>query len=154
MKELDEYRKALINKLLSRANDFRAACLAVKDPFAPLDVDGWNTHQIATHVRDVDHLVYGLRVRQTITNDNPVFLNFDGDTYMREHYAPSESLQKMLDEFVNSVNELASLLRAQPAEAWARVSHHEKLGKDLTMQLWVERNLAHIEEHLETVTGK
>jgi len=31
------------------------------------------------------------------------------------------------------------------------VSRHTTLGSGLTLQSWVEKDLAHIEEHLETV---
>ena len=151
MKELDDYRKQLIDKLVASAETFRAACLAVQDPFAPLQPDDWNVHQLATHTRDVNQLVYGLRARRTIEEDNPEFSNFDGNEYMREHYAAHEPLSEILDGFVTSTQALADLLRALPAEAWSRVSRHEKLGNGLTLQLWVERSLAHIEEHLETV---
>ena len=151
MKESNEYRVRLIEKLVASANEFRAACLAVRDPFAPLEEGGWNVHQVAAHTRDVDQLVYGARTKRTATEDNPAFQNFDGDAYTRDHYSASESLQDMMEGFVQSIEALAALLRAQPAEAWARVSSHEKLGGGLTLQLWVERGLAHIEEHLETV---
>jgi len=151
MKELTEYRRQLIAKLESSAHDFCAACLAVKDPFAALAGDGWSVHQIASHLRDADQLAYGERARRTILEDNPTFQNFDGEAYAREHHSPDEALQNILDEFVKNVETLAELLRAQPAEAWARESKHEKFGSGLTLQLWVERGLAHIEEHLETV---
>ena len=58
MKELTEYRANLINELSTAARAFRAACLAVKDPYAPLEPGGWNVHQLAVHTRDVDKLVY------------------------------------------------------------------------------------------------
>ena len=38
MKELKEYRTHLINKLAATAKDFQMVCLAVKDPFAPLEI--------------------------------------------------------------------------------------------------------------------
>ena len=151
MKELNEYRAQLIAKLESSANEFRAACLAVNEPFTPRETGGWNARQIAAHIRDTDQLVYGLRARQTIAEDNPIFQNFDGDAHIRDHYTPAEALSDILDGFVKNVEALAELLRAQPAEAWARESSHEKFGGGLTLQLWVERGLAHIEEHLETV---
>ena len=151
MKELDEYRVHLIDKLVTSAEAFRTACLAVKDPFAPLEPGGWNIHQLAAHVRDVDRLVYGLRAHRTIEEDNPEFGNFDGEAYMHEHYSVSEPLSAILDVLVASIRSLAGLLRTLPAQAWSRVSHHEKLGSGLTLQLWVERSLAHIEEHLKTV---
>lgn len=151
MKEVNEYRTQLINKLIASAREFQEACLAVQNPFAAVEEGGWNIHQIATHVRDVDLLVYGLRAKRTATEDNPEFANFDGDAYAREHYSPDESLEEMLNGFVQSVESLADMLRNLPREAWSRVSRHEKLGGYLTLQLWVERSLAHIEEHLKTV---
>ena len=151
MKELNEYRTQLINKLVSRAKDFQSACLAVKDPYAPLEAGSWNVHQIAAHIRDVDKLVYGVRAQRTAQEDNPEFQNFDGDAYTRDHYSVDESLQEMLDSFVQNVETLAAILRALPPEGWSRVSRHAKLGSGFTLQTWVERDLAHIEEHLETV---
>ena len=151
MKELKEYRTQLINKLVAAAKDFRSTCLAVKDPFAPLDGDGWNVHQVAAHTRDVDQLVYGMRAQKTAEADNPEFQNFDGDAYTREHYSADEPLQEILESLVQNVEALAVMLRGLPPEAWSRVSRHAKLGNGFTLQTWVERGLAHIEEHLETV---
>ena len=151
MKELKEYRAQLINKLVDTADRFRKTCLAVQDPYEPLEANGWNVHQVAVHTRDVDKLVYGLRARRTALEENPEFPNFDGDVYMAEQYDQSESLEALLNGFVENVESLASLLRELPAEAWSRQSRHAKMGSGFTMQTWVERDLAHIEEHIETV---
>ena len=151
MKELSEYRKNLIENLAQAAQDFRAAALAVKDPYVPLEEGGWNVHQIAVHTRDVDKLVYGLRARRTAAEDNPAFLNFDGDAYMAEHYSAAERMDGVLDDFLQSVESLVEMLRALPVEAWSRESSHATLGSGMTLQTWVERGLAHIQEHLETV---
>ncbi|HXF84875.1 MAG TPA: DinB family protein [Anaerolineales bacterium] len=150
MKELYEYRARLIERLVSAAEEFRETCLKVRDPHAPLN-NGWSVHQIAVHTRDVDKMVYGLRVRRTAHEENPEFANFDGDAYMAEHYDPNEPLNEILNEFVMGVNSLAELLRALPVEAWSRESRHARLGSGLTLQSWVERSLAHILEHLEEV---
>lgn len=151
MKELTEYRTLLMNKLVATAKEFEAACRAVKDPYAPLDEGDWNVHQVAAHTRDVDKLVYGMRAQRTAVEDNPEFENFDGDAYTRDHYSAGEALHTMLAGFVENVEALANTLRALPPEAWSRVSRHAKLGNGFTLQTWVERNLAHIEEHLVTV---
>jgi len=151
MKELNEYRTLLINKLVTTAKDFQTACLAVKDPFAALGESDWNVHQVAAHTRDVNKLVYGMRAQRTALEDNPEFENFDGNEYTRNHYSANESLQTMLNSFVQNIEELAGVLRALPPQAWSRVSRHAKLGNGFTLQTWVERDLAHIEEHLETV---
>ena len=150
MKELLEYRVNLMEKLEEAAKAFRAECLAVQDPHKPLE-DSWTVHQIAVHTRDIDKLVYGLRVRRTAMEDNPEFPNFNGEAYLADHYDPKESLRELLDGFVRSVEALIELLRALPPEAWSRVSRHTTLGSGLTLQTWVEKNLGHIEEHLADV---
>jgi hypothetical protein len=150
MKELSEYRLKLMEKLSEAANEFRAACLAVKEPHAMRE-DGWSVHQIAVHTRDVDRLVYGLRVRRTAQEDNPEFANFDGNAHLAENYDPGEPLAELLNAFVESTEALVEYLRALPDEAWSRLSRHTTLGNSLTLQTWVEKDLAHIREHLETV---
>jgi hypothetical protein len=108
-------------------------------------------HQIAVHVRDVNQLVYGERARRTALEDNPEFQNFDGNVYLSEHYDTKESLGKLLDGFIENVESLAEFLGGLPVEAWSRESRHAMLGRGFTLQTWVERGLAHIEEHLTFV---
>ena len=151
MKELEEYRTNLIERLADTAKAFRSACLAIQDPYAPLEEGSWNVHQIAVHTRDVDEWVYGLRASRTAMEDNPEFPSFDGDAYMTENYDSSESLNELLDGFVENIEVLIELLRVLPDEAWSRVSRHTTLGSGLTLQTWVEKDLAHVEEHLEIV---
>lgn len=150
MKELKDYRKSLMEKLANTARDFRHASLAIADPYKPLE-GGWNIHQMAVHTRDVDRLVYSLRARRTVEESNPEFHNFDGDSYMAEHYNAKEPLNEILNGFVKNVESLLEMLRALPDEAWARQSRHATLGSGFTLQTWVERSLAHIEEHLEAI---
>jgi hypothetical protein len=150
MKELFQYRTELIDRLVDAAHRFRDQCLALRDPFVPFD-GGWNAHQIAAHTRDIDKLVYGSRARRTAAEDNPEFPNFDGERYMAEHYSGQEPLEQIVNELVQSVEALAQMLRSVPVEAWSRQSRHVTLGHGFTMQTWVERGLAHIEEHLKTI---
>lgn len=151
MKELLEYRASLIDRLEAAANEFCTACLAVKDAYQPPIAGAWNVHQIAVHVRDVDLLVYGARARRTVDEEHPEFQNFDGDAYMAEHYLAAEPLKRVLDALQENVRSLAEMLRELPTEAWARESQHVTLGHGFTVQTWVERDLAHIEEHIENV---
>jgi hypothetical protein len=155
MKELLEYRTKLVERLLEAANEFRTACLSVKDPYLPSQAEGvWSVHQNAVHTRDVNKLVYGSRARRTAAEDNPEFPNFDGDGHLAEHYDAGESLTAVLNEFVEDTKALAEFLRTLPPEAWSRLSRHTTLGGGLTLQSWVEKDLAHIEEHLETVKAQ
>ncbi|MGC8855177.1 MAG: DinB family protein [Anaerolineae bacterium] len=148
--ELQEYRWKLLNRLEAAADDFAAACRAVVDPFTTRH-DGWTVHQLAAHTRDVAVDVYGPRVRRTATEDNPEFKNFDADAWMAAHYNPAEPLDAILNELTENIHSLVAFLRQLPEEAWARQSRHEINGGGFTLQLWVERNLAHIEEHRQSV---
>ncbi|HET9910033.1 MAG TPA: DinB family protein, partial [Anaerolineales bacterium] len=78
----------------------------------------------------------------------------DGDTYMAEHYNAKEPLNEILNELVENIESLINMLRTLPEEAWARRSRHATLGSGFTLQTWVERSLAHIEEHLESIKKK
>ncbi len=154
MKQLLEYRSKLIDRLEAATNDFRSACLAIRDPHQTTDEGGWTIHQLAVHTRDADKLVYGLRIHRTVEKDNPAFENFDQDKWMTVNYDPDEPLASILDELSASVTKTVSMLRALPPEAWARASSHEIYGGGFTLQTWVERGLAHIQEHLEAVRRK
>jgi hypothetical protein len=147
---LMEYRVKIVARLGEAAREFCAACMAVNDPFSIVEGE-WTLHQIASHTRDVDKLIYGARIRQTLNEDNPEFRNFDADAWMAAHYNKEEPLAEILNEFLTSVEDLCKTLGGMPREAWSRESRHETMGGELPLQLWVERSLAHIEEHLRAL---
>lgn len=151
MKELEEYRLRLLERLRAVAQEFRRACLAVKDPHRSAQ-DGWSVHQIAAHTRDVDKLVYGWRARQTLERENPMFEDFDQNAFMAEHYKADEPLADILAKLITNVNALTDWLSGLPNEAWARESQHAINGAGLTLQTWIERDLAHLEEHLKALS--
>ncbi|GMV35448.1 MAG: hypothetical protein DPW15_16140 [Chloroflexi bacterium] len=147
MKELMEYREKMLARLREAAAEFCEICRSFKDPHANTEGD-WTAHQIAFHVRDIEREVYGMRIRRALIEENPLFKNFDPDAWMAAHYNRDEPMQKILDEFWEGIRTIADQLRESPQEVWSRMSRHEALGGELTLQLWVERSLAHIEEHL------
>jgi hypothetical protein len=151
VKELEEYRQKMLERMREVTREFRAACEAAKDPFAAAEDSAWNIHQLASHTRDVDKYVYGMRARRTATEENPEFKGFDADSWMSTHYDHAEPLAHILDELTTSVNELVEFLVTSSGEVWSRESRHQTLGSGFTTQTWVERGLAHIEEHLASV---
>ncbi len=153
MEQLLEYRQHLLERYEEAAHEFREAVETVDSPKVPREADGWNVHQIAAHTRDVERMIYGLRVRRSLEEENPLFENFDGDAWMAEHYNTDEPLASILDELADSVRTNVARLKRLPPEAWTRPSRHETYGGGFTVQTWVERGLAHIEEHLKTVIG-
>lgn len=150
-KELLEYRARLLTRTRQATAEFCAACRASGDPLAPLEPGGWNTHQLAAHVRDVHQQVYGLRLRRTANENSPTFANFDPQEWVRTGYQAGETLENILESLQSGVNELVNWLAALPVAAWSRLSRHEVLG-EVALQSWAERGLAHIEEHLASLT--
>ena len=151
MEQLLEYRRQLLARYEKAARELCQAVEARTDPTVPIEGSEWNAHQLAVHVRDAEKLVYGLRVRRTLEEENPLFKNFDGDAWMIEHYDPNEQLASVLNELLASVQETLARLKELPSEAWARTGRHETYGEGFTTQTWAERGLAHLEEHLKTV---
>ncbi|MDX9992435.1 MAG: DinB family protein [Anaerolineales bacterium] len=150
--ELYEYRANLLARTLAAAGEFCLLCPQSANPFAPVSEAGWNIHQIAAHVRDVDRQVYGMRLRQAVTQERPTFQNFDGEAWLSAHYDSTEPLEKILEEFQSSIHTLVGWLASLPPAAWSRSTRHEVYG-EFAMQAWVERGLAHIEEHICAVSG-
>lgn len=150
MKELFEYRIKMIERLREAAQEFRVECESFQNPHEKVN-DEWTIHQIASHTRDVDKFIYGGRIRRTLCEDNPEFKSFDADEWMKNNYNREESLAGILGELMNNIEEICDTLNSQPQGAWSRISCHETIGEGLALQLWVERSLAHIEEHLLTL---
>ncbi|MBI5952638.1 MAG: DinB family protein [Chloroflexi bacterium] len=150
MKELIDYREKLVKRFREVALEFRAACEAVGDPSSKVEGE-WTLHQIASHTRDVQKLVYNARIEQTLLVDDPLFDGFDADEWMAAHYNPREPLAGILNELTQNVDELCVVLSGVTREAWSRESRHPELGGGLTLQFWVERSLGHIKEHLTAV---
>lgn len=151
MEQLLEYRQRLLARYETAAHEFRETVKKAINSNQPPEADGWSVHQIAAHARDVEKMVYGWRVRQTLEEENPLFENFDGEAWMAEHYQADEPMVTILNELVDSVQETTARLRGVAPEAWTRPSRHATYGDSFTAQTWVERGLAHIEEHLRSV---
>jgi hypothetical protein len=148
--ELYAYRSKLLTHTLAMTREFCSLCRQIPDPFQSLTPDGWSVHQMAAHVRDVDRQVYGARLRRAVAEEHPVFKNFDGETWLAEHYNRDEPLEDILEEFQNSIHALVGWLSSLPPADWSRPTRHEVYG-EFAMQAWAERGLAHIEEHIHSI---
>jgi hypothetical protein len=150
MKELSEYRVKMIERMRMAAQEFHLACEAIHDPYEKIEGE-WTPHQIAAHTRDVDKLIYGARIIKTLNEDTLEFKSFDADEWMNKNYNRDEPLAIILNELIANGKEICENLSQQPPEVWSRESRHETMGEGLTLQLWMEHSLAHIEEHLLTL---
>lgn len=147
MDELLEYRQRMVKKIAEAPEKLEAAIVQIKDHTQPLESDGWNLHQVIAHMRDVNKHVYLPRLHRIMVEDNPMFENFDGDAWMAENYQPQEPILEVIAEFKEQCLSSANWLKDLPHVAWNRPGRHPSFGKH-SLQWWVERTLAHINEHL------
>jgi hypothetical protein len=153
MEELIEYRPRMLAKLTEAGSQVETVVRNTRDVYQPLEKDGWNTHQVIAHMRDVNQQVYLPRLRRIVAEDDPVFENFDGEAWMASHYQPQEPILEMTAAFAGQCRSSAVWLAGLPLEAWNRPGSHPLIGKH-TLQWWTERTLAHISEHLAQLDKK
>ncbi|MBI4732527.1 MAG: SDR family NAD(P)-dependent oxidoreductase [Chloroflexi bacterium] len=120
---------------------------------APRADGSWNSHQILAHLRDVNKEVYIPRLEQIAEQTNPLFQDFDGERWMKEHYDPAEPMDRLLAEFKHQCEETADWLERLPAEDWERPGTHVTLGEH-SFLWWADRLVAHIGEHLAQLRGE
>lgn len=119
----------------------------------PIKPGEWSPHRVIFHLRAVEAQAYAPRLRQILEHDHPELPDFDEGGWMAEHYQPDEPAQAILDSWQEVRRDVGRRLEGIPAEAWSRTGHHVYWG-ERTLQWWVERSLAHAEEHRRQLEGE
>jgi meso-butanediol dehydrogenase / (S,S)-butanediol dehydrogenase / diacetyl reductase len=127
----------------------------ITDPFAPRSSEpgSWNAHQVLVHLRDVHQQVYLPRLKNITLQNDPLFQDFDGESWMQAHYDPHELMSTLLAGFEQEVEQAAAWLESLPAEAWDRPGTHPTLGTH-PLRWWAERMANHLAEHLAQLRGE
>ncbi|HKZ44998.1 MAG TPA: DinB family protein [Anaerolineales bacterium] len=152
MEELLEYRQRMINRFAEAPALIDSAMAKIPAHNQSLEEGDWNAHQVITHMRDVNSQVYLPRLQRIMTESDPIFKNFDGDAWMVDHYDPHEPLGAILNELKEQCLSTAEWLHQLAPPSWNRNGIHPTIGTH-TLQWWVERTLAHINEHVAQLEG-
>jgi hypothetical protein len=105
----------------------------------------WTARQIMAHLADAE-LVYAVRMRQVVAENNPPFLAFDQNLWAeRLDYARRKPKQS-LESFRRLRGEIHEFLKELPESAFERTGMHSKDGV-LTLRQLVERLADHAESH-------
>ena len=79
----------------------------------------WSPLEYACHVRDV-HRIYRERLRLMLTQDDPLYPNWDQDqTAVAERYAEQDP-DRVADELERAADEVADAFAALTPEQWSR----------------------------------
>lgn len=164
MKELLEYRRDLIERYAAQPEALyrEIAPFPSEDLHVPLERGGWSPHQIVAHIQAVElgaYLPRLLRLLEGQPGDDPVggrgrivLEDFDAMAWMTERYDPDVPLQDYLEAFDRGRAQGMTLIGDLPSGGWNRSGFHPTLG-ERTLQWWVERSVAHVDEHLAQLGG-
>mgnify|MGYP001051280905 CR=1 FL=1 len=149
MEELWAYRERLLGRHTEQVAAFRSVLGAfpARRLSDPAPAGGWSAHQLAVHVRDVEIQAYIPRVHRLLAEANPLLADFDAEAFMAEHYDPGEPVSRIAEDVDRARHALRLELPFDRAQAWSRTGRHPALGVR-SVQTWVERAVAHFDEHL------
>lgn len=152
---LEDYRRELLGRYLGQVDDYRShvsglTASAVRTAIKPGE---WSPHQLIFHVRAVDQQAYGPRLEQILREDQPTLSDFDESEWMAAHYDPDETPAAILDGWASVRRRYADLLADVPPPGWSRIGRQSYWG-ERTLQWWVERAIAHAEDHWRQLLGE
>jgi len=152
---LDEYRRELVERYRRQPAAYRERLKALDEAalHSPIKPGEWSAHQVIFHVSAVDEQAYGPRLLRILREDRPELEDFDSDRWMADHYGPGEPSQVILDRWQSARQAYADEVAAAPREAWSRTGRQPYWG-ERTLQWWVERAVAHAEEHQRQLEGE
>jgi hypothetical protein len=88
----------------------------------------WSVRETLIHVRNVVVMVYGLRIRRLLYEREPVFADYDEETFRREDLARREPVEELVRMITVEHEQIARLLDGLPADRWQRQGRHPELG--------------------------
>ena len=112
----------------------------------------WSALETLTHVREVIVHVYGLRIRRLLYEDDPVFADFDEESYRGASLARGETAGALLDTIVGEHEQTARLLAALPDADWGRQGRHPVFGV-VSIEFLARRIGEHAVEHAAQIAA-
>lgn len=154
MEELIFYRERLMQRLETIATDFQQAVESIPASrlYVPLQAGGMSAHQVAAHLRNVEAQVFLPRLQRILAEESPQLEKLLGGDWLLKEYRMDEPLEKILTDFGEMRCQEVRWLKQMPAQSWSRTARHPIWGVR-TLQWWVEKSLAHIEDHLRGLTS-
>ena len=152
---MDDYRRRLLGRYRAQVEAYAEHLAALDDRAAraPIKPGEWSAHQLLFHTLFVDEQAYGPRLRRILREDRPTLDDFDQDRWMEQHYDPGASTQGLVDRWRSVRLGYAVEVEAAPSEAWNRTGLQAFWG-ERTLQWWVERAVAHADDHWRQLNGE
>lgn len=106
------------------------------------DEGAWSARTILAHLRDLEHLVFRMRLARLLVEAEPVFPDYDESGWEGVRSRARDRKEQLLGDFVLQRQASVALIRALEPDQLARAGRHEA-GRPWTVESW----LAHWVEH-------
>jgi len=109
----------------------------------------FSVHEIVCHCADSETNAYS-RIRYLLTEEKPVIVGYDPDTWAREFDYANHPLDAALAAVEAARANTAPILRRLPDAAWAKEGTHTESGR-YTAADWLRIYSEHLEEHIDQI---
>lgn len=112
----------------------------------------WSTRQVICHIADFEP-VYADRIKRVIAEDQPLLMSGDPDLFAAKLAYDQRDIENELRLIEIVRQQVATILRAVPAETFQRTGKHSTDGP-LTIETLLTRITGHIPHHVQTIMQK
>ena len=112
----------------------------------------WSTRQVICHIADFEP-VYADRIKRVIAEDSPLLLSGDPDQFAARLAYDQRDIETEIQLIELVRRQVATILRAVPAETFQRTGNHSTDGP-LTIETLLTRITGHIPHHIQTIVEK
>jgi hypothetical protein len=144
--------KEILEDILASAETLRRTVEAI--PAALLDrrpqSEEWSVIEILVHVRNVVMLVYGMRIRQLLFQDEPTFANYDEERHLLTASRQQMPVAEILDMIETDHQQTVRLLSTLAEQEWQRQGHHPEFGT-MSIEFLAQRFARHATEHTQQI---
>ena len=112
----------------------------------------WSIQEIAIHLMDSD-LIGSDRMNRTIAEEKPSILGYNETLFVKNLRYDLQDVHAAAAIFAANRRLFATVLRAIPTEAFARIGVHNENGPE-TLETQLKKYIKHLEHHLTFLRKK
>lgn len=128
-----------------------AAALASPDAAARSEPQKWSTLEYGCHVRDVC-VIFGVRLSQMLSNDNPTFANWDQDEAAAADRYHAQDPLTVAGQYAEAARHTAGLFAGVAPDQW-QLPGTRSDGATFTVATFAVYFLHDLEHHVHDVDG-
>ena len=113
--------------------------------------EGWAVRDVLVHLADTE-LVRAVRLRQMLSEDEPLFFSYDEGTWKKRLHYLWRSPDAALSLFQQTRFANAELLRQCDRPSWARTAKHPDRGI-LTVADMLRIGVEHVDAHVDQIVA-